>query len=174
MSCPFPSPFCRVHILGSHELQSCAERECVVYWYSVHTQFSNLYTVSHFPHGNEHVISWLARLFFVSCTALELNHEPRHSLLSPSLSKSSAAQVVAAGFFHRTRLGSNVKSESGFIKIKNRNGPWMVALKPRGSRPMEARGTPPSERVHHLPCSVRITSLAACGSPPLERMDDPP
>jgi hypothetical protein len=33
------------------------------------------------------------------CTALELIHEPRHSLLSPSLSKNSAAQVVAAGFF---------------------------------------------------------------------------
>jgi hypothetical protein len=48
---------------------------------------------SHFPHGNEHVIACLARLFFASCTALELIHEPRHSLLSPSLSKNSAAQV---------------------------------------------------------------------------------
>ena len=32
---------------------------------------------SHFPHGNEHVITCLARLFFASCTALELIHEPR-------------------------------------------------------------------------------------------------
>jgi hypothetical protein len=54
---------------------------------------------SHFPHGNKHVITRLARLFFASCTALELIHEPRHSLLSPSLSKNSAAQVVAACFF---------------------------------------------------------------------------
>jgi hypothetical protein len=53
---------------------------------------------SHFPHGNEHEITCLARLFLASCTALELIHEPRDSQLSPSLSKNSAAQVVAAGF----------------------------------------------------------------------------
>jgi hypothetical protein len=53
---------------------------------------------SHFPHGNEHVITCLARLFLASCTALELIHEPRNSRLSPSLSKNSAAQVVAAGW----------------------------------------------------------------------------
>jgi len=53
---------------------------------------------SHFPHGNEHVITCLARLFLASCTALELIHEPRNSRPSPSLSKNSAAQVVAAGF----------------------------------------------------------------------------
>ena len=50
---------------------------------------------SHFPHGNKHVITCLTCLFFASCIALELIHEPRHSLLSPSLSKNSAAQVVA-------------------------------------------------------------------------------
>ena len=54
---------------------------------------------SHFQHGNEHVITCLARLFFASCTALESIHELRHSLLSPSLSKNSAAQVVAASLF---------------------------------------------------------------------------
>jgi hypothetical protein len=54
---------------------------------------------SHFPRGNEHVITCLARLFLASCTALDLIHEPRNSLLSPSLGKNSAAQVVAAGFF---------------------------------------------------------------------------
>ena len=53
---------------------------------------------SHFPHGNELVITCLARLFLASCTALELTHEPTNSRLSPSLSKNSAAQVVAAGF----------------------------------------------------------------------------
>ena len=52
---------------------------------------------NHFPHGNEHVITCLARLFFASCTALELIQDPRHSLLSPSRNKNSAAQVVAAG-----------------------------------------------------------------------------
>ena len=53
---------------------------------------------SHFPHGNEHEITCLARRFLASSTALEFNYEPRNSLLSPSLSKNSAAQVVAAGF----------------------------------------------------------------------------
>jgi hypothetical protein len=53
---------------------------------------------SHFPHGNEHVVTCLARLFLASCAALELIHEPRNSLLSPFLSKNSAAQVVAACF----------------------------------------------------------------------------
>ena len=48
---------------------------------------------SHFPHGNEHVITCLARLFLASCTALKLIHEPRNSRLSPSLSRNSAAQV---------------------------------------------------------------------------------
>ena len=55
---------------------------------------------SHFPRGNEHVITCLARVFLASCTALELIHEPRNSRLSPSLRKNSAAQVVAAGFSH--------------------------------------------------------------------------
>jgi len=54
---------------------------------------------SHFPHGNEHVMTCLARLFLASCTALELIQEPRHSLLSPSRNRNSAAQVVAAGLF---------------------------------------------------------------------------
>ncbi len=53
---------------------------------------------SHFPHGNEHVITCLTRLFLASCTALELIHDPGNSRLSTSLSKNSAAQVVAAGF----------------------------------------------------------------------------
>ena len=48
---------------------------------------------SHFPHGNEPVITCLARLLFASCTALELIHDPRNSRLSPSLSRNSAAQV---------------------------------------------------------------------------------
>jgi hypothetical protein len=56
---------------------------------------------SHFPHGNEHdnVITCLARLFLASFTAFELIQEPRHSLLSPSRNRNSAAQVVAAGLF---------------------------------------------------------------------------
>jgi hypothetical protein len=54
---------------------------------------------SHFPHGNEHVITCLARLFLTSCTALELIQDPRHSLLSPSRNRNSAAHVVAAGLF---------------------------------------------------------------------------
>jgi hypothetical protein len=41
----------------------------------------------------------LARLFFASFTALELIQDPRHSPLSPSRSRNSAAQVVAAGLF---------------------------------------------------------------------------
>ena len=52
----------------------------------------------HFTHGNEHVITCLASLFLASCTEFELIHGPRNSRLSPSLSKNSAAQVVAAGF----------------------------------------------------------------------------
>ena len=31
---------------------------------------------SHFPHGNEHVFTCLARLFLASCTAHELIHDP--------------------------------------------------------------------------------------------------
>jgi hypothetical protein len=54
---------------------------------------------NHFPHGNEHVMTCLARLFFASFTALELIQDPRHYLLSPSRNKNSAAQVVAAGLF---------------------------------------------------------------------------
>jgi hypothetical protein len=54
---------------------------------------------SHFPHGNEHVMTCLARLFLASCIALELIQDPRHSLLSPSRNRNSAAQVVAAGLF---------------------------------------------------------------------------
>ena len=52
---------------------------------------------SHFPHGKEHVITCLALLFLASCTAPDLIHEPRNSLLSPSLSQNSAAQVVVVG-----------------------------------------------------------------------------
>ena len=40
---------------------------------------------SHFPHGNEHVITCLARLVLASCTTLELIHEPSNYRLSPSL-----------------------------------------------------------------------------------------
>ena len=54
---------------------------------------------SHFPHGNEDVITCLARLFLASFTAFELIQEPRLSLLSPSRNRNSAAQVVAAGLF---------------------------------------------------------------------------
>ena len=59
---------------------------------------------SHFPHGNEHEITCLARRFLASCTAFECNHEPRNSLLSPSLSRNSAAHVVAVSFFHLSSL----------------------------------------------------------------------
>ena len=52
---------------------------------------------SHCPHGKEHVITCLALLFLASGTAPDLIHEPRNSLLSPSLSKNSAAQVVVVG-----------------------------------------------------------------------------
>ena len=45
---------------------------------------------SHCPHGKEHVITCLALLFLASGTAPDLIHEPKNSLLSPSLSKNSA------------------------------------------------------------------------------------
>ena len=54
---------------------------------------------SHCPHGKEHVITCLALLFLASGTAPDLIHEPNSSLLSPSLSKNSAAQVVVVGLF---------------------------------------------------------------------------
>ena len=48
---------------------------------------------SHFPHGNEHVIPCLDSLFLASCTALELIHEPRNSLISPSLSEGKSEEA---------------------------------------------------------------------------------
>jgi hypothetical protein len=48
----------------------------------------------------------------------------------------------------RTRLGSNVESELDLL-IKNRNVSCVVALEARGSRPLEAYRSPPSERVDH-------------------------
>ena len=39
---------------------------------------------SHFPHGNEHVITCVARLFFASWIAPDLIHDPKNSLLSPA------------------------------------------------------------------------------------------
>jgi hypothetical protein len=48
----------------------------------------------------------------------------------------------------RTRLGSNVESELDLL-IKNQNVSCMVALEARGSRPLEAHGSPPSDRVDH-------------------------
>ena len=54
---------------------------------------------SHFPHGNEHVIICVARLFFASWMAPDVIHNPRNSLLSPSLSKNSATYGVAVGVF---------------------------------------------------------------------------
>jgi hypothetical protein len=63
---------------------------------------------SHFPYGNEHVITFLARPFLASFTALELIQEPRHSLFSPSRNRNSAAQVVKekqkTGLLSRTRF----------------------------------------------------------------------
>jgi hypothetical protein len=52
---------------------------------------------NHLPHGNEHVITWVARLFFASWTAPDANHKPKDSLLSPSMFRKSAAHVVAPG-----------------------------------------------------------------------------
>ena len=74
---PSFSPFCKVRTPDSHELQSCAA--------TFHMEM------------NTWSLAWLV-FFLASCTALELIHEPRNSRLSPSLSKNSAAQVVAAGF----------------------------------------------------------------------------
>jgi hypothetical protein len=54
---------------------------------------------SHFPHGNEHVITCVARLFFASWIAPDVIHNPRNSLLSPCLRKNSAAHVVSAQVF---------------------------------------------------------------------------
>ena len=65
--------------------------------YRVHT--SDLLVCSHCPHGKEHLITCLALLFLASGTAPDLIHEPTNSLLFPSLSKNSAAQVVVVGLF---------------------------------------------------------------------------
>jgi len=72
---------------------------------------------SHFPHGNEHEITCLAR-FFASCTALELIHEPRHSLLSPS-GKAKAlffALCTALELIHKPR--HSLLSPSGKAKAE--------------------------------------------------------
>ena len=54
---------------------------------------------SHFPHGNEHVITRIARLLLASRMVPELIHEPKNPRLSPALNRNSAAHVVAAGVF---------------------------------------------------------------------------
>jgi hypothetical protein len=81
LSCPSQSfsHACRVRIPDSYEHQSCV-------------------ATSHMETSTTE-ITCLVRRFLASCTALECNHEPRNSLLSPSLSRNSAAHVVVAGFF---------------------------------------------------------------------------
>jgi hypothetical protein len=61
---------------------------------------------SHFPHGNEHVITCLARLVLASCTALELIHEPSNYRLSPSLGIRSLPPATLEFWFDSQTRGT--------------------------------------------------------------------
>ena len=93
---------------------------------------------SHFPRGKEHVITCVARLLFASLIAPALIHSPRNSLLSPTLSKNSEAQVVGAGVF-----------------LTSVSWSWNIHSHPKRSLSIHSHLTPV-----HATCRMRATPLS--------------